>query len=57
MNLSSLYKKRFKKDELISYTKEVVCITAMRIEGKLSKKETNDKMVKIINSFLKKYGE
>ena len=57
MNLSSLYKPRFTKDDLLKYTHSIVDLVTSRLEGTISKEELTEKFEKTVNKFLKKYGE
>lgn len=57
MNLSSLYKRRFTKDNLLSYTQSIVGLIERRLKDKISKTELADELMRAVNKFLKKYGE
>ena len=57
MNLSSLYKRRFAKDDLLEYTHSIINLITSRLEGTIFKEELTEKLEKAVNKFLKKYGE
>lgn len=57
MNLSSLYKPRFTKDDLLKYTHSLVNLITSRVEGTISREELTEKFEETVNKFLKKYGE
>ena len=57
MNLSSLYKSRFTKDDLLKYTHSIVDLVTSRLEGTISKEKLTKKFEETVNKFLKKYEE
>lgn len=50
------FEKKFSKEELIKYTSEVAEATANRMAENLTKSEYDALILKIVNTFLMKYG-
>jgi len=57
MNLTSLYKPRLTKNNLLKYLALITDLIAQRLIGKISKEKFGEKFERVTNKFVKKYGE
>lgn len=57
MNLTSLYKPRLTKNNLLKYVAFVTDLIAQRLTGKISKEKFGEKFEEATNKLVSKYGE